>query len=138
MTRALGREWAEQAQPGWVIALSGDLGAGKTELVKGIAVGLGVQQRVHSPTFALMHEYRGGRLVLHHLDLYRLETHEAIRRAGLDEYLTAPPGISVVEWAERWFDAPPPEPAPSNRLRRVWLEIAGTTDRVIRYEDIGA
>jgi tRNA threonylcarbamoyladenosine biosynthesis protein TsaE len=135
---SLGREWAATASPGWVLALSGDLGSGKTQIVKGLAAGLGVVERVHSPTFALLHEYHGARWVLHHLDLYRLETREAIARAGLDEYLIAPPGVCVVEWAERWFD-PQAEPHRlPKRLRRVWLEVTGLNERQIRYDDTGA
>src|SRR5262245_51880965 len=103
-TFALGEQWGKAVQTGWVIGLSGDLGAGKTQLVKGIARGLGIQARVSSPTFALVHEYSGGRMLLAHLDLYRLDTPEQIRRAGLEEYLWRPPGLTVVEWIERWPD----------------------------------
>ena len=99
-TESLGEQWGRAAQRGWVIALSGDLGAGKTQLVKGLARGLGVTMRVHSPTFTLVNEYGGGRLRLFHLDLYRLETPEQIHSAGLEEYLQ-PDGVSVIEWAER-------------------------------------
>src|ERR1051326_1819162 len=101
-TEALGESWARAAQGGVVIGLSGDLGAGKTQLVKGLARGLGISQRVHSPTFALVNIYTGGRRTLFHLDLHRLETCEQILAAGLDEYLT-PEGVTVIEWAERWF-----------------------------------
>jgi tRNA threonylcarbamoyladenosine biosynthesis protein TsaE len=121
-----------------VIALTGDLGAGKTELVKGLAAGLGVTSRVQSPTYALIHEHRGGRLTLYHLDLYRLESPEAILRAGLEEYLVAPAGVSVVEWAERWLDAGPDGLRLPARLRRVWFDVLGPADRRIRYEDISA
>ncbi|MCL4181353.1 MAG: tRNA (adenosine(37)-N6)-threonylcarbamoyltransferase complex ATPase subunit type 1 TsaE [Verrucomicrobia bacterium] len=136
-TRGLGREWAVSATAGWVIALTGDLGSGKTELVKGFAAGLGVSARVHSPTYALIHEHQGTRLTLHHLDLYRLETAEAILRAGLEEYLVQPAGVSIVEWAERWFDAAPGCLQLPGRLRRVWFETIGPFERRIRYEDIG-
>ncbi len=86
-----------------VFALSGELGAGKTQLVKGIARGLGITARVHSPTFTLVNEYAGGRLRLFHLDLYRLETPEQILSAGLEEFLQ-PDGVAVMEWAERIYD----------------------------------
>ena len=93
-TEALGENWGRDAQRGWVIGLSGDLGAGKTQLVKGLARGLGIAARVHSPTFTLVNEYGGGRLRLFHLDLYRLETRAQILGAGLEEYLQ-PDGVTV-------------------------------------------
>ncbi len=99
-TESLGELLGREAQRGLVFALSGDLGAGKTQLVKGIARGLGVTSRVHSPTFTLVNEYGGGRLRLFHLDLYRLETRAEILGAGLEEYLQ-PEGVAVIEWAER-------------------------------------
>src|SRR5690349_18108257 len=99
-TESLGESWAREARRGWVIGLSGDLGAGKTQLVKGLAHGLGVTERVHSPTFALVNEYASGRLLLFHLDLYRLETLEQIHAAGLEEFLQ-PDGVTVIEWVEK-------------------------------------
>lgn len=101
-TWALGEAWGRAATPGWVIGLTGDLGAGKTHLVKGIAAGLGSGARVHSPTFSLVNEYGGGRCRLFHLDLYRLETLDQIRRAGLEEYLFSTAGVTVIEWFDRW------------------------------------
>jgi tRNA threonylcarbamoyladenosine biosynthesis protein TsaE len=101
-TEALGEAWGRSAEAGQVIGLSGDLGAGKTQFVKGFARGLGITARVQSPTFALVNEYSGGRLPLYHLDLYRLETVAQISSAGLDEYLS-PDGVTIIEWAERWF-----------------------------------
>src|SRR5690348_2177560 len=102
-TEALGEKFGRHAKSGLVIALSGDLGAGKTQFVKGLARGLGVSGRVHSPTFTLVNEYPGGRLKLFHLDLYRLETPEQILSAGIEEFLQ-PDGVSVIEWAERIDD----------------------------------
>src|SRR5580658_7865858 len=99
-TESLGERWGRAARRGQVIALSGELGAGKTQLVKGIARGLGISARVHSPTFTLVTEYDGASLRLFHLDLYRLETREQILSAGLGEFLQ-PDGVSVIEWAER-------------------------------------
>ena len=77
-TELLGEQWGREALSGWVIGLSGGLGAGKTQLVKGLARGLGISVRVHSPSFTLVNVYTGGRLTLFHLDLYRLETKEQI------------------------------------------------------------
>jgi tRNA threonylcarbamoyladenosine biosynthesis protein TsaE len=142
-TEALGESWGRDAQRGLVIALSGDLGAGKTQLVKGLARGLGVTTRVHSPTFTLVNEYSGGRLRLFHLDLYRLETPAHILSAGLDDYLQ-PDGVSVIEWAERWFDREhstfnlqPPTPG-QPALRYVQIEVLSESQRRITYEDAGA
>jgi tRNA threonylcarbamoyladenosine biosynthesis protein TsaE len=131
-TEALGERWGRAAQPGLVIALSGDLGAGKTQLVKGLARGLAVTARVHSPTFTLLNEYGGGRLRLFHLDLYRLETRAQILGAGLEEYLQ-PDGVAVIEWAERmtikaWRMI---------NVRRVKLDVVSETERRITYEDAG-
>ena len=101
-TAALGEQWGRAAESGLVIGLSGDLGAGKTQFVKGLALGLGIASRVHSPTFALVNIYSGGRLTLFHWDLYRLDTRQQIAAAGLEDYLNLA-GVTVIEWAERWF-----------------------------------
>ncbi len=134
-TESLGEQWGRAAHPGWVIALSGDLGAGKTQFVRGLARGLGVSMRVHSPTFTLVNEYSGGRLPLFHLDLYRLETPEQIHSAGLEEYLQ-PEGVSVIEWAERIAERGGPR-AESGRMLRVTIEVLNETERRIVYEDAG-
>src|SRR4051794_29123974 len=92
-TLALGEAWGREVKFGWVIGLSGDLGTGKTQLVKGLARGIGSTARVHSPTFALLNEYGGGRLPFFHLDLYRLNQGEDVAAAGLEEYLLDPEGV---------------------------------------------
>lgn len=134
-TLALGRAWGESARPGWVIGLTGDLGAGKTQLVKGLALGLGITARVHSPTFVLVNEYPGGRLPLAHLDLYRLPGAAALHSAGLEDYLLAPAGVVVVEWFDHWLAAG--LPLGTGPLRRVTLEVMSDTTRRITYEDSG-
>ena len=101
-TLKLGERWAALLQPGDVIALHGDLGAGKTQLVKGIARGLQISDRVQSPSFALLNGYLTGRIPLHHLDLYRLQSPADIIGAGLEDYLFRPEGVAVIEWPERW------------------------------------
>jgi|SRR5882672_216839 len=138
-TAALGREWAGSLNRGGIIGLSGDLGAGKTQLVKGIAEGLGIAARVHSPTFSLVNIYKGGRLTLFHLDLYRLESREQIAAAGLEEYLR-PDGVTVIEWAERWFGdlGPGNEPPVVGPYRQARIETLSQTERRIVYEDFGA
>ena len=99
-TRAIAIELARELTPGSVLLLSGDLGAGKTAFVRGLAEGLGIDTRdVTSPTFTLVHEYRGGRLPLIHVDLYRLDRAE-LDEIGLDEDLAAR-GVVAIEWAER-------------------------------------
>jgi tRNA threonylcarbamoyladenosine biosynthesis protein TsaE len=135
-TRSLGEAWGRAAPRGLVIALSGDLGAGKTELVKGVARGLGITARVHSPTFTLVNEYGGGRLRLFHLDLYRLETPGQIVAAGLEEFLQ-PDGVTVVEWAEK-LSGLAPGGVGSGNFVKVKIEIAGATERKITYDDPGA
>ncbi len=142
-TVAVGAVWGRDAAAGWVIGLNGELGAGKTQLVRGLARGLGCAARVHSPTFALVNEYRGGRLPLFHLDLYRLATPEQVRAAGLEEYLFRTEGVTVVEWFERGgFQTPKnerrgPDLVSRRRWREVWIEIVSETERRIAYEDFG-
>ena len=142
-TLAIGEAWGREAQRGWVIGLSGDLGAGKTQLVKGIARGLGSPARVHSPTFALLNEYDGGRLTLFHLDLYRLNNRDDVLIAGLEEYLVRPDAVAVVEWIERWLpfevQGSKSKVQSSARVTRlVSIETLGETERRITYEDSGA
>jgi len=132
-TESLGAEWGRAAQSGWVIALSGELGAGKTQLVRGVAAGLGIAARVHSPTFTLVNEYDGGRLQLFHLDLYRLETGGQILSAGLEEFLS-PDGVTVIEWAERIYDLR----FMICDLKRAQIEIVNESVRRITYDDFGA
>ena len=135
-TEALGEAWGRAAQRGLVLALTGDLGAGKTQLVKGLARGLGSLARVHSPTFALVNEYLDGRLPLYHLDLYRLETREQIVSAGLEEFLQ-PDGVTVIEWAERMPSGESSWPKGSPRWCPVSIEVLGDTERRITYDDPG-
>src|SRR5271166_5340197 len=132
-TEALGETLGRGAQTGFVFALTGDLGAGKTQLVKGIARGLGVTARVHSPTFTLANEYAGGRLKLFHLDLYRLETPAQILSAGVEEYLS-PAGVAVIEWAERIYDLR----FTIYDFKNVKIEILSESERKIIYDDFGA
>jgi tRNA threonylcarbamoyladenosine biosynthesis protein TsaE len=135
-TESLGEAWGRAAQSGLVIALSGDLGAGKTQLVRGLARGLGVTARVHSPTFTLVNEYGGGRLKLFHLDLYRLETAAQILSAGVEEFLS-PDGVAVIEWAERLEDGRW-KMEDGKMFVRMKIEIVSETERKIIYDDFGA
>ena len=133
-TETLGEQFGRAARRGQVIALSGDLGAGKTQFVRGLARGLGILGRVHSPTFTLVNEYGGGRLKLFHLDLYRLETAEQILSAGIEEYLS-PDGVSVVEWAER-LKAESGKRKAENQMVNVCIEVLSETERRIIYDDV--
>jgi tRNA threonylcarbamoyladenosine biosynthesis protein TsaE len=136
-TESLGEAWGRAAQRGQVIALSGELGAGKTQLVKGIARGLGITARVHSPTFTLVNEYDDGRLRLFHLDLYRLETREQILSAGLEEFLD-PDGVTVIEWAEKMPSVGSRELKAQQKWHWAKIEITGESERRIVYDDFGA
>ena len=145
-TESLGESWGRAADEGLVICLCGELGAGKTRLVKGLARGLRISDRVQSPSFALVNIYTGGRFTLYHLDLYRLETREQILAAGLEDYFQ-PTGVAAIEWAERWFGTIQnlktrierrAEDALPYRLRWVQMDEVSETERHISYEDIGA
>jgi len=133
-TRRLGQRIAQLLQPGDVLLLSGELGAGKTRLAQGIAQGLGVQEWVNSPSFVLLFEYHG-RLHLYHADMYRLEDPSEVAELHLPEYTA--PGVLLVEWPERAWEEMPPEhmlvrlggSGPSRR--RITLEAHGQ-----RYTEI--
>lgn len=124
-TAAIGSQLAANAQAGAVWALAGDLGAGKTHFVQGVAAGLGSVASVTSPTFGLVHEYSDGRLPLFHFDFYRLKTAAEALALGLDEYLDGD-GLTVIEWADRFPELMPPG--------TVWFhfELVNAETRVIR------
>jgi tRNA threonylcarbamoyladenosine biosynthesis protein TsaE len=107
-TIAAGRSYGTTARKGDVFALTGDLGAGKTQFVKGFVAALNSSAEVTSPTFVLVHEYADGRLPVYHFDFYRLENRDAVLRLGFDEYV-AGDGICVIEWADRHPDLIPDE-----------------------------
>jgi tRNA threonylcarbamoyladenosine biosynthesis protein TsaE len=123
-TIEIGRSLAQQFRGGEVFALHGDLGAGKTCLVKGIALGLGITQDITSPTFTLINEYPTGRLPLYHIDLYRLDSPQDAINIGIEDYLT-PTGITVIEWAEKISDLLPPH------TRHIRLALIGENSRQI-------
>mgnify|MGYP000169951910 CR=1 FL=1 len=104
-TEAIGRELAQQLAPGAVVAFTGDLGAGKTAFVRGMAQGLGISQRVTSPTFTIVNEYEGP-TPLFHFDMYRLNGSEDLFDIGWEDYLSRG-GVCAVEWSEQVADALP-------------------------------
>lgn len=103
-TEALGQKLAQKLQGGEVIAFTGDLGAGKTAFTRGLARGLGITDRVTSPTFTIVNEYEGGRLPLFHFDMYRLSSSDELYDIGWEDYL-ARGGVCAVEWSEIVEDA---------------------------------
>lgn len=107
-TAALGGRLADALKTGRVVAFTGDLGAGKTAFVSGMARALGVEERVTSPTFTIVNEYEGGRLPLFHFDMYRLGGADELFHIGWEDYLSRG-GVCAVEWSERVEEALPPE-----------------------------
>lgn len=121
-TAALGERVGRALAAGDTVALAGDLGAGKTAFVQGLARGLGIGERVASPTFTIVNEHEDGRVPLFHVDFYRLEDEGELDAIGFDDYF-ARGGIVVVEWADRF-----PRAMPAERLD-VRIEITGPATR---------
>ena len=107
-TLEIGKLLGENAAPGEVYALIGDLGAGKTVFTKGFAQGLGIEEPVNSPTFTILQIYEEGRIPLYHFDVYRIEEPEEMEEVGFDEYIDGD-GVCLIEWAGRIGDLRPPE-----------------------------
>jgi tRNA threonylcarbamoyladenosine biosynthesis protein TsaE len=125
-TMAVARELAATLKRGDVVLLSGNLGAGKTAFVRGLATGLGIDpSEVSSPTFTIVHEYRGGQLTLYHADLYRLER-AATEDIGLEE-MGVKDGVLAIEWPDRLTHALP-------AARDVHLEIVDENARQITFD----
>lgn len=120
-TAAFGRDLATKLRANDVLALSGELGAGKTQFVKGIAAGLGSNVGATSPTFTLVHEYADGRLPIYHFDFFRIEDEGSAERLGLDDYLNAG-GVCVIEWADKFRNLIPPN---AN-----WISFEATSESV--------
>ena len=114
----MGQELGRLARPGDILLLTGQLGAGKTCLTQGIARGLGVEGYATSPTFVVMNQYQG-RLIMYHIDLYRIDTLAEVMDLGLDDYLYGD-GVCVVEWADKALEAFPAE--------RLLVEMGFTSD----------
>jgi len=122
-TKRLGARLGRCLSPDAVVALSGDLGTGKTCFARGVALGLGLPSSLHitSPSFSLVNEYEGGRIRLYHMDAYRLESLEAFFDAGLEEYFYEG-GVAVLEWSDRW-----PQVLPAGSVK-VLLVIEGLSE----------
>ena len=129
-TRALGEKLAGCLHPGDVVLLQGELGAGKSELTRGIARGLGVTETVTSPSFTILNVYESGKLPLYHFDWYRLESSEELYELGMDEYLGGN-GIALVEWPAQCPDAVPEE------CLRIRITATGENSRQIEMEPCG-
>ena len=129
-TRAFGRRLAEQLLPGDVLLFYGNMGAGKSEMTRGIAEGLGVSGPVTSPSFTILNVYDDGRVPLYHFDWYRLESAEELYEMGMDEYLGGD-GVAVVEWPTQC-----PEAIPDTHLA-VTLKPVGESDREITLTPMG-
>lgn len=128
-TRSIGKQFAAALKPGMVVSLTGDLGAGKTTLVQGMAEAFGITEPVVSPTFVIVAEYRGTSITLFHSDLYRLDTPKEIENLALPELLDQ--GVLVVEWGERWLSQwPDPD-------FRVTLEVVDPATRKIVIDKKG-
>ena len=129
-TRVLGKRLASLLREGDVLLLFGDLGAGKSEMTRGIAEGLGVRSTVTSPSFTILNVYDEGCVPLYHFDWYRLESAEELYEMGMDEYLGGD-GIAVVEWPSQC-----PEAIPEAYLA-VKLEPVGENEREITLTPMG-
>ena len=128
-TIAAGGQLAKDLLPGQMIILHGELGAGKTTLVKGIAEGFEAapQEEVTSPTFALVHEYRGPKVTLFHIDLYRIDTDRELATIGLDDLRQEPRSLVLVEWGEKF------ESVKSQGNGEISIERIGENARKIVY-----
>lgn len=126
-TFAYGRRMAENAWPGEVICLEGDLGVGKTVFTKGFAAGLGITEPVSSPTFTILQEYSEGRMPLYHFDAYRIEDPEEMDEVGFDDYIYGE-GVCIIEWAGRIEEMLP--------LDRITLRISKDLNQGFDYRII--
>ncbi len=132
-TKDFGKKFAKELKSGETLLLYGDLGAGKTTFVQGLAQGLGIKERVLSPTFVLqrIHRLKKGEIkTLNHIDLYRLEGKQAIESLGLSETIDEEDGLTVIEWADRLADY---KPTKGYEFRFIYL---GENQREIQIEKL--
>ena len=129
-TRSFGEKLAAQLLPGDVVLLSGEMGAGKSELARGIAIGLDVAEPVSSPSFTVLQVYGSGRFPFYHFDWYRIRSAEELYELSMEEYLGGD-GIAVVEWPEHAMEA-----VPAVHLH-IMLDFLGDDVRKITLEPMG-
>lgn len=129
-TISIAREFSKKIKPGTVIALTGNLGSGKTTFIKGLAMGFGLEDAgaITSPTFALMHIYPSNPQV-YHFDLYRLDTVKDVQDIGFEEFINEPNTVTCVEWAEKAGELMPKDTV------RISFEVTGDTERRISLPD---
>lgn len=132
-TFELARSLGEKAKSGQVYALCGELGAGKTVFAKGFAAGMGVKERVNSPTYTILHSYLSGRLPFYHFDVYRIEEPEEMEEIGYEDCFYSD-GVSLVEWAELVEEILPDDTI-FVRIRKE--PEKGSEHRRIEIEDLG-
>ena len=126
-TFEIGRKLGEKALPGTIIAMSGDLGVGKTLFTQGFAKGLGIDEPVNSPTFTILQVYDSGRLPFYHFDVYRVGDPEEMDEIGFEDYIFGE-GVSIIEWAELIEELLPPE--------TVFVKIEKDTEKGFDYRKI--
>jgi tRNA threonylcarbamoyladenosine biosynthesis protein TsaE len=127
-TQAIARQMADDLVAGSVLALKGELGSGKTLFTQGLVAGLKSKVAATSPTFTIVHEYKGGRLPVYHFDFFRLENRESAVRLGMEDYFFSN-GVSVIEWADRFPDLIP------EQARWISFEIKSERQRIITLLD---
>ncbi|MEO0102941.1 MAG: tRNA (adenosine(37)-N6)-threonylcarbamoyltransferase complex ATPase subunit type 1 TsaE [candidate division WOR-3 bacterium] len=123
-TKEFGKKIGEKLKGDEIIALFGELGAGKTTLIKGMVAGFGIKKVVKSPSFVMIAEYEEGRKKIYHIDLYRLREEKEAEEIGLFDYLNSP-GVKVIEWAEKIENSLPKETI------RIYLKIISEKEREI-------
>lgn len=129
-TRKLGEKLANRLNPGDVVLLEGDLGAGKSELARGVARGLGIEGAVPSPSFTILNAYDEGRCPLYHFDWYRIEDANEIYEMGMEEQLGGD-GIALIEWSERAEECLP------KRLLRITIKTLDENTREMLFAPEG-
>lgn len=128
-TNAIAKELAQNAKPGDVIALVGEMGAGKTHFSKAFAKELGITSTVNSPTFTIMNSYEEGRIPLYHFDAYRIEDPDEMTEIGFEEFIYGQ-GVCVIEWADIIKDILP------TSFLLVKIETLGENERKIKIEEV--